>query len=256
MPVKLIRAALALVISAALPLEATAQPHVIAQLGTAPLIGQIASTPQLQTDVKVNHRLFETAGMKLGLTPAQYAEFLSRIDQKQLTYVTIPRRLDAMSWSSGGQVYVLRDVVVPADTMGWEVDLVQQHEVLALFVPARCGNLSILRKPLPVIAKAAPKPVAVLAAATAPPMPAVVVPQAPAPTPTAAPYESVAGSTPTVTHHFRLWPLLLVPIVGFLASHGGGTTTLPTVGTGTQHLPPPTAPSPPPPTGCTPPPSH
>lgn len=252
------RAALALVISAAIPLQAMAQPYVIAQLGTAPLVGQIDSTPQLQTDVKIDHRLFEAAGTELGLTPAQYAEFLSRIDRKQLTYVTIPRRLDAMSWSAAGRVYVIHDVVVPANTKGWEVDLLQQHEVVALFIPARCGNLSLLHKPLPVIANVQPPHrVIVAAAATAPPlMPAVVVPQAPAPTPTVAPYEAVAGSTPSVTHRFRLWPLLLVPIVGFLASHGG-TTNVPPIVSGPQRLPPPTAPStPPPPTGCTPPPSH
>jgi hypothetical protein len=253
-PLNTMRAALALILSAALPLQALAQPHVIAQLGTSPLVGPIASTPQLQSEAHLDRRLFEAAGAKLGLSPAQYAEFVSRIDRRQLTYVTIPRRLDAMTWSSGGRVYVVRNVVIPANTKGWEIDLIQQHEVLALFVPARCGNLSVLHKPLPAIAKAPPpRPVEVAAAATMPPaMPAVVVPQAPVPT--AAPYQTVAATTPTVTHRFRLWPLLLVPIIGFLASHGGGTTNVPPIPGGPLHAPPP-GPTPPP-TGCTPPPSH
>ncbi len=169
---KLFRTAISLVLSVTMPLAAIAKPHEIAQLGTAPLTGEIASTSQLQANVNRQRHLFEVAGTKLGLSPREFAQFAARIDAKQLTYVTIPRHLDAMSWSSGGRVYVLHDVIIPAQTKGWEIDLQEQDHVVALFVPARCGNLSILRRPLPAIAKApAPPPprVAVEAAATAPP---------------------------------------------------------------------------------------
>ena len=118
---------------ALLPMPVFAQPHSIAQLGTAPLVGEIASTAQLQTDVSRDRALFDTAGTRLGLTPAEFAQFAQRIASRQVTYVTIPRRLDAMSWSQSGRVYVLRDVVIPANTMGWEVDLRESHDVVALF---------------------------------------------------------------------------------------------------------------------------
>lgn len=260
---KLARIFTALLLAAAMPLPALAQPHVIAQLGTAPLIGQISSTPELQTDVTRQSRLFQTAGTKLGLTPAEYAQFESRISSRQLAYVTIPRHLDAMSWSSGGRVYVLHDVVIPAKTKGWEIDLQEGHQIVALFIPARCGNLSVLRKPMPAIAKAAPAPrVAVEAAATAPPqseqtpapeaMPAAVaLPAAPAATP--APYQAAAVATPT--HHARLWPLaLLIPVIALLVSHHGGNA-VPPIGTTTLTAPP-SAPTPPPASCPTPAPSH
>ncbi len=48
--VKLLRTTIALLLGVTMPLSAMAQPHTIAQLGTAPLIGTIASTSQLQAD--------------------------------------------------------------------------------------------------------------------------------------------------------------------------------------------------------------
>ena len=249
------RAAFALLLTFALPLPAFAQPHVIAQLGTAPLIGQIASTSQLQTDVQRQRHLFEAAGGKLGLTPDEYARFEQRIASKQLTYVTLPRHLDAMSWSSGGSVYVLHDVVIPAGTKGWEIDLREDTGVVALFIPARCGNLSIVRKPLPAIAQTAPKPAVVEAAATAQPAPTaapatqvVAVPAAPAATPP--PYQSAAASTGPA-HHVRWWPLLLIPIAAFFFHGGSSPSTVPAL-TPVSSV----APTPQPVAGCTPPPSH
>ncbi len=235
---KLARTTLALLLSAALPLPALAQPHVIAESGSAPLVSPITSTPQLQADVTRQRALFEAAGTKLGLTPSEFAQFEVRISSKQLAYVNIPRHLDAMSWSSGGRVYVLRDVVIPAQTKGWEVDLQEGHQIVALYVPARCGNLSILRRPMPALARVPrPRRVAVEAAATAPPQPAAPAP-APAvempapPAATAAPYQTVAASTPPA-HRMGWWPLLLIPIVALLAgSHSGGGTNIPTLNTG------------------------
>lgn len=236
-----------LLLCAAIPLPALAQPHVIAQLGTAPLIGQIASTPQLQSDVALQRGLFERAGTKLGLSAQEYAAFAARIASRQLAYVTIPRHLDAMSWSSGGNVYVVRDVVIPAGTKGWEIDLQEDRETVALFVPSRCGNLSIVRRPRPLIARAAPRVQPQTVADAAPPQPAsspqpvamspVVLPQAPAATP--APYQTVAVTAPPATHHPRLWPLLLLPLLALAAGHHGGS--LPPAGTSTLGAPPPPA---------------
>lgn len=239
-------------------MPAFAQPHVIAQLGTAPLIGQISSTSQLQADVQRQRQLFEAAGDKLGLTTDEYARFEQRIALKQLTYVTLPHHLDAMSWSSGGKVYVLRDVVIPAGTKGWEIDLREDTGIVALFIPARCGNLSIVRKPLPAIARTiVPWQPIVEADATTPPAPpassttqtqAVAVPPTPAATP--APYESAAASSGPA-HHVRWWPLLLIPVAAFFFHGGGGTANVPSLTPVTS-----VAPTPQPVVGCTPPPSH
>ncbi len=259
----MIRRILAALLCAALPAPALAQTHVVAELGTAPLIGQVASTQQLQADVTKQRALFAAAGSELGLTPSEYAQFEQRISDRQLAYVTIPRHLDAMSWRSGGRVHVLHDVVIPAGTRGWEVDLREPGRIVALFVPNKCGNLSILRRPAPAIARApqpvtaTPAPIATLAPDAEP---AVAV-FAPKPAPALAPYTSVAASTGSApAHHFRAWPLLLlVPIVALLAAHGHSTavSSSPLMPAIPPAVPPPApAPTPLPVVGCTPPPSN
>lgn len=241
-----------LLLCLALPLPALAQPHVIAELGTAPLIGQVASTAQLQNDVSKQREIFAQAGIELGLTPAEFEQFSQRIEQRRLTYVVIPRHLDAMSWRSGGRVHVLHDVVIPARTMGWEVDLAERGQIVALFIPNKCGNLSLLRKPQPVIARTAPIAQHVAQAAPSPtpaatPVPAPAAAPAAAPS-TPAPYTSVAMSTGP-THHFRAWPLLLLlPVVALIASHGHSSSPI-TSSPLTPAIPPP-APTPAPVAGC------
>lgn len=244
------RKILALILGVALPLPAAAQTHVIAQLGTAPLIGQVASTPQLQNDMRSQQAVFEDAALQLGLTPTEFLAVRSRIERGQVTYVTIPRRLDAMSWRSGNRVHVLRDVVIPAKTMGWEVDLAEGGQTLAVFIPNKCGNLSLLRKPAPRLARAAKVLPADVSYAVPSPAPAPVTTPAPAPAPTAAPAQPMqvplsnfAASTGTpAPHRFRAWPLLLLPIIAMFASHGhGGPSPIaPPIATGSV----------PPPAGC------
>lgn len=233
----------ALVLCMALPLPAIAHTHVVAELGTAPLVGQVASTAQLQGDVNKQRAIFEAAAQGLGLTSSEFAQFSQRIAQRRLSYVVIPRHLDAMSWRSGGRVHVLRDVLIPASTMGWEIDLAEQGEIVALFIPNKCGNLSVVRKPIPLIASAAvpvDKPV-VEAISVAPALPAAPSPATPAP------YASLAMSSPSApAHHFRVWPLLVIPFVALLVSHGHSGT----IGTGAPPVPAlPAAPTPPP-AGC------
>lgn len=268
---KLARILLALLLSMALPLQAIASPHVIARLGAAPVLGQLSSTPQLQAEASRQRRIFEAAGSELGLTPKEYMEVEARIEAKQLAYVTIPRHLDAMTGSRHGHVFVVRDVIIPAKTRGWEIDLQENHQILAVFIPAPCGNVSLLRKPMPVLARARPR-TRVLAESTAPPVPqpapaaaatpaiaaapSVVMPSQPEPTPAA--FQTVAAASPQ-THHSSWWPLLLIPIIGFIAGGGhGGITTPPVVAGGPlpgHGGPPPPVPTPTPVT-CAPPPPH
>ena len=249
----MMRKLLALLLCTALPLPALAQTHVIAELGTAPLIGQVASTQQLQNDVSKQRDIFEAAGLQLGLTPAEFTQFEGQIARRRLTYVVIPRRLDAMSWRSGGRVHVLHDVLIPANTMGWEVDLREHDRILALFIPNKCGNLSLLRKPAPLLAAApmvkdfaiapAPSPVPTLAPT---PAPAATPVPTPAVAPTPAPYTSLAMSTSNAppSHHFRAWPLLLLPLIAMLVSHGHSAPFAPPMAPAL-----PAAPTPPP-AGC------
>lgn len=266
---RLARSLLSAVTALAIPAPAFAEPHVIAQLGNAPLIGQISSTPQLQADVTKQSELFRTAGSKLGLTPQEYSQVAARIQSRQLSYVTLPRHLDAMSWSSGGRVYVLKDVIIPAGTNGWEIDLPEASQQIAVFIPARCGNLSLVRRPLRRIARVAPAKSAppskprVLAASTAPPAPPAAAPAPPAPAENGSPAVYVApaaqpaAASPLattaapVTHSTKLWPLLLLPLIGFAVSHHGGGSTP------TYLSPPLTVPGAPPPVpGCPPPVPH
>jgi hypothetical protein len=138
-----------------------------------------------------------------------------------------------MTWQSGGRVYALRDVVIPANTHGWEVDIPAHGRVLALYLPAKCGNLSLVRRTAPAIADRAPlrrvaalrvvpasAPIAPLAAAAPPPA-------APNDAPVAAPPQVAQAEFPpaaAAAHHtaFFLVPLLLG--LAALASGGGGNS--------------------------------
>jgi hypothetical protein len=56
-----------------------------------------------------------------------------------------------MTWQANGKVYALHDVEVPARTHGWEVDLPHGHQMIAVYVPATYGNLSVVRRAIPVM---------------------------------------------------------------------------------------------------------
>lgn len=256
----------------ALTAPALADPHVIAELGSAPLIGQIDSTQSLQNDVARNEQLFEAAGAKLGLSSSEYEQVRDRIATSRVSYVTIPRHLDAMTWALNGRVKVLRDVIIPANTKGWEVDVKESGQIVAVFIPNKCGNLSVVRRPAPVVASlptrvkgshyAPPaKPVAMAPEQQPQPAPTEApVAESPAqtaPAATPAPYTSIASNTPPAPaaasgHHFP-WFLLLVPVIALVGGHSGGggggisTATFPPGGGGAPTPPPASCPTPAPP---------
>lgn len=226
--------------SVLVPAQGIASPHVIAQLGTAPLVPQITSIAQLQDDLASKKLLFSAAAAKLGLTPSEYAQFATHVQTRRVAYVTIPRRLDGMSWAGAGGVSVLYDVIIPADTRGWEVDLVEHGQILAIYVPARCGNLSLLHKPLPRIARAKRHtPVHVAARVVrpragvpaAPPVAAVTAPATTVavatPSPTPAPFAVLAATTGP-SHHLGWLPYLIIPFVAALVT-GHGNQGVPEV---------------------------
>ncbi len=124
--------------------------HVLPVLGTAPLLGQMNSTADLQQRVMERRAMFETAAADLGLTDAETSDLISRIMSNRVRWVRVPRHLDAMTWAWDGSVYMYRDVVIPADEYGWEVDLRVGSNVHALFIPAACGNLSLVERSVQV----------------------------------------------------------------------------------------------------------
>lgn len=214
---------------------ALAKPTVIAELGTAPLLGVSSSTAQMRARVAENAGIVAAAAAKIGLTPNQYAQFRAAIASSRVAWVRVPRHLDAMSWQSGGTVYVLHDVVIPAGTNGWEVDVRDHDRILALYLPAKCGNLSLVRKAAPVLAHR-PDPVRVAALNVAPPpvVPAVPAPSVPAappapPVPDDAPPPAPAtvaqAEFPPATAAARRHPAwLLAPLLfGLAALSGGGS---------------------------------
>jgi len=235
-PSNVVRSFAALIIFALGAAPALARPTVIAELGTAPLLGTSRSTQQLRDTVARNEGTLSAAGARLGLTTVQYAQFRAAIDGSHLAWVTVPRHLDAMTWQGGGRVYVIHDVVIPAGTNGWEVDIPEGRHVLALYMPAKCGNLSLVRRQLPAVAMAPPTRVAALHVAppVAPPVevvpPAPVVAEAPPvtapPPPVAAPAPATVAAaefppTPVVAAHHGL---SLLPLLFGLAAFVGGSS--------------------------------
>ena len=231
------RPALAALLVAAMGLPAMAQPIEIATLGRAPLMGQSTSPAELQYNIKKNEALMRQAGMDLGLTTKQYNDFRFQLEVQKPSFVTIPRHLDAMTWASGGQVHVLHDVIIPANQKGVEIDLHEGDKVIALFLPAKCGNLSVIRRSVPHVATVRNFPVPHVAAAQAPP-PAqdVAVQPAPLPPPEVAAVTPLPPPPVIARHGFSLLPLAaLLPFV--IHTGGGGGTSIP--GSGTITGPPP-----------------
>ncbi|MHB8433753.1 MAG: hypothetical protein ACYC8W_11035 [Candidatus Tyrphobacter sp.] len=132
--------------------------HVLPVLGTAPLLGAMSSTADLQERVRERHAMFETAAQDLGLTDAETQELVSHIMSGQVRWGVVPQHLDAMTWAWDGSVYMYRDVVIPAGEYGWETDIRVGPNVHALFIPAACGNLSLVERSEPVAYVPPPPP--------------------------------------------------------------------------------------------------
>jgi len=218
-------------------LPAMAQPIEIATLGRAPVMGQSTSPAELQYNFKKNEAIMRQAGMGLGLTTEQYEQFRLALEVGKPNWVTVPRHLDAMTWASSGQVHVLHDVIIPANQKGVEVDLHSGDKIISLFLPAKCGNLSVIRRSIPHVAAVRNFPVPHVAAVTMPQPPttavAVVTPIEPAPlVAPAVPIPPVA----VVHHGLNLLPL--AALLPFLV-HGGGGGGTSTPGSGTVIGPPP-----------------
>lgn len=228
-------------------LPAFAHPVEIATLGHAPLMGSSATPAQLKYNIAQNDPILRQAGDDLGITREQYAEFRHDVATGNSTWVTIPRHLDAMTWANHGHVYVIHDVIIPANQKGIEVDLQQGDKIISLFLPAKCGNLSVIRRNVPHVAAAKIRnfpvphanPVITTASIAAGP-PVATAPLAPA-----APMVAAVSVVPAaaVVHHGLLGLIPLAAIIPAITHTGGGTTTTTTPNTsGPPPCPPGTGP--------------
>jgi hypothetical protein len=177
---------------------------------------------------------YSEAAAKIGLTTREYAEFRQALTDGGAIYVVLPRHIDAMAGvhRRSGQVYALKNVVVPSGTMGWQVNLADGTTVL---IPRVCGNLSMNRSRAiahrPAVIAQHKQPRAVRAVTYVAPRPAAQKPaevaattpvtfEAPATVaPASAPVAAVAAGG-----HASALPFigLLAPIAASLSGGGGG----------------------------------
>jgi hypothetical protein len=226
----IIRSAVTAGIFAMTGLPAFAHPVEIATLGRAPLMGASTTPAQLKYNVAQNDAILRQAGDDLGITREQYAEFRSAVESGNANWVTIPRHLDAMTWAKHGHVYVIHDVIIPANQKGIEVDLHHGDRIISLFMPAKCGNLSVIRRNVPHVAAAKirnfpvphPNPVVRTGSVAAAPAPVMTT----APLAPAQPMVAAASVVPAaVAHHSLLGLIPLAAIIPVITHTGGGPTT-------------------------------
>ena len=210
------------------PAAALAAPQFpVSDFSRGALIGEIASTAQLQQDFNSHAGLIAQAGERLGLSGDDMATVRSRINAGEARYVVLPRHLDGMSGAKHGVAFAHYNVVIPANVHGWEVDVPKPAGTLRVFVPNRCGNVSYVMERHRILA-AAPELV------PAPPAP---VAAAPIPAPS---YEPPAQSTPepalalsptvpaqAASHRlYGFLPWLAAGLIGIaFSNHGGGGGT-------------------------------
>ena len=129
---------------------------IVHHLGVAPLLGRSSTTAEVRGKVRTHPLLMRRAASEIGLSPREYEAFYRQFMNQRPGWVTIPRRLNAMSWSSGGVVHAENDVLIPAGVQGWEGDLVEKHQIGHVYLPMICGILSVLRTPLNKVAAIPP----------------------------------------------------------------------------------------------------
>ncbi len=124
-------------------------------------------------------------------------------------WVTIPRHLDAMTWGGDGQAHAEFDVLIPAGINGWEVDLYEKNQIVHIYIPMICGNLSVLRTPRKQVAMRPPLPPRhIFAPVPPPPAPVAEIPPAPI-VPQSVAQQIPPVAPPPVVHHPKLfWPIV------------------------------------------------
>lgn len=220
---------IAVALAGAMTATAFAQPRVISNLSDGALMGELQSTAQLQNEFSNNAPLLADATVRLGLTQEEFTAVRRAVINGGARYVELPRHLDGMSGSRNRHAFAVRDVVIPARVYGWEVDLQKPTEVVRVFIPNKCGNISYLRVPKRQ-AIAAVAPYHEVAASTPAPIateaPLPLETPAPAPTPAAVAFVPVAPVAVAAAHHLAIIPWLLgLGVAAVITHHGGGVNT-------------------------------
>jgi len=224
--IRLLALSLAVVMSG-IPM-AFASTHVH-QLGIAPLLGVTSSTPALRRAFAEHPETIREAARKIGLSPAEYHAFITKFNRQKPYWGEVPRHLDAMSWAADGHVYALHDVDIPSGVNGWEVDLRERHQLVAIYIPMICGNLSVVRRPIREVAMRPPLPPVPYHPVAAPPPPPPLVAAQP-PVPIAQQIPPPAPPPPVIHHPHLLLPILAgVAVIALLTTHHhGSSSTTPT----------------------------
>jgi hypothetical protein len=206
-------------------LPALAQPIEIATLGRAPLMGSSTNMAELKRNFERNQSILELASRKIGMTADQYATFKTQVEIGNARWVTIPRNLEKMTWAADGRVHVLSDVRIPAGQKGLEVAVPDgPTSTMYVYLPAKCGNLSYVRRARIAQQPSFPQPHPLVAAAQnfpAPQTPLVAATGVSGTTPAVSPVAIV----PAVAHHFSLLPL--AALLPFIINGGGGGGCVP-----------------------------
>ena len=245
---RMISAALAVSLVTMTAAPAYARTIEIATLGRAPVMGASTSAAELRANMRKNEALMHRAGLAIGLTSKQYDVVRTTIEVGKPNWVTVPRHLDVMTWAYAGQVHTLHDVLIPAGQKGFAIDMPEDAsgQVLTVYVPAKCGNISLARHAVRHVAAAkirnfpVPHPAPVVAPAVAVAPATVAAPAVVAPVPAVPLAPAVA-----VAHH-GIGLLPLAAVLPFLFHGGGGgsvvTPFLGNGGGGTIVSPPPCPP--------------
>lgn len=178
----------------------------------------ITSTAELHEDLRRYARRYREAAHNVGLTPREYDRFLASIRERRAGYARIPRYLDAMSWASGDRVFAVRNVEIPEGTFGWWVRIVEDHDVVDVFIPNRCGNLAVIRTPIAHVARTVNFVKRF--------RPFVAKPRYVAQVPSFAPHvdgqPGPIAQPPAVHRIHPMLALLLLPLIALAESHHGG----------------------------------
>lgn len=218
--------------AASRPQTAVHAPYRIARLGEAPLTQPIRSTPELRRDLVRYRRIYRAASERLGLSRREYARIVAHIRRGSVSYGELPQQLDAMTWSANGRVFALRNVDIPKRTFGWQVQLVESHQTVDVYIPARCGNMSVVRTPIAGTERVVQIPAPEKKLEPLPTKKAEVAYEA-APAPVPAPVEyappSITMHSPPAAHHGHghWYPLLLIPVIALLGFHGSHSSAPP-----------------------------
>jgi hypothetical protein len=108
-----------------------------------------ASAEEVWNATRVHAREYSDAAAKIGLTPAEYKQFRDALLDGKAVYVTLPSHVDAMAGYRHGYVYAVHNANIQGKAMGWKVAL---PDGAIVYVPQTCGNLSVLRQKVALVA--------------------------------------------------------------------------------------------------------